>query len=437
MRGTLLFVALAAAACASSERDVVKQCTDDTACALPTPHCGDNFTCVGCVGDLDCAAYPTTPHCLSGSTCVACVDATQCANPTPVCDAQMHDCRTCKADDECLSRVCDVDAGACVSPDMILYAAANGADTASCLEGAPCSLAHALSLVYPLRPIVRMLPGTYGGTLAVTTMMSPMQPVTIVATGATLAPPSTSVQTIYVDNGNAVTIRGLALAIPGTGTIDDVYCHAPPAQTSTLTLRAVAMAAGRLTTQNCSFALLESDVTGAYLNFADGSTIDVERSKLSTPHPFSSSTFSIKIVNSLLPDVDLSMLTQPVAGTFVFAYDTFYGAQQSCAAANIARGISFVNDIFLAPSATDAITGTNCTFDTNVAFPEASAVGIGTIAMDPKLANPGAGDFHLQTGSPAIGAARTTGMDPAVDYAGTPRPATGMSIGAFEFKAGP
>src|SRR5205807_4928096 len=132
----------------------------------------------------------TTPHGLSGSTCVACVDATQCANPTPVCDDQMHDCRGCKTDDECVSRVCDLDAGACVPADMVLYAAPSGADTASCLEGAPCSLAHALSLVYPLRPIVRMLPGTYGGAITVTGQTSPIQPVTIVATGATLSPPS-------------------------------------------------------------------------------------------------------------------------------------------------------------------------------------------------------------------------------------------------------
>src|SRR5258708_5440437 len=153
-------------------------------CAMATPHCDENFQCTGCIADLDCAAYPAAPHCLTDGTCVGCVDSTQCANPMPVCDATARDCRTCKVDDECVSQVCDPDSGSCVAADMVLYATPNGTDVASCLQGSPCSLTHALSLVYSLRPIVRMLPGTYVTALVVNGTM-PMT-VQVVGTGALL-----------------------------------------------------------------------------------------------------------------------------------------------------------------------------------------------------------------------------------------------------------
>lgn len=53
---------------------------------------------------------------------------------------------------------------------------------------------------------------------------------------------------------------------------------------------------------------------------------------------------------------------------------------------------------------------------------------------DPLFVNPAGGDFHLQSGSPAIDNASPTGA-PATDFDGLPRPSrAGYDIGAYEFQ---
>ncbi len=58
-------------------------------------------------------------------------------------------------------------------------------------------------------------------------------------------------------------------------------------------------------------------------------------------------------------------------------------------------------------------------------------VATGTISADPKFVNAAGGDYHLQSGSPAIGAG-SAAYAPSTDLAGTPRSTTAPSIGAYE-----
>src|SRR5258708_1568562 len=55
----------------------------------------------------------------------------------------------------------------------------------------------------------------------------------------------------------------------------------------------------------------------------------------------------------------------------------------------------------------------------------------GRIMADPKFANAAAGDYHLQSGSPAIGAGAAA-YAPSTDLDGKPRSTTAPSIGAYE-----
>src|SRR5258708_12848247 len=55
----------------------------------------------------------------------------------------------------------------------------------------------------------------------------------------------------------------------------------------------------------------------------------------------------------------------------------------------------------------------------------------GRIMADPKFANAAAGDYHLQSGSPAIGAGAAA-YAPSTDLDGKPRSTTPPSIGAYE-----
>jgi hypothetical protein len=55
----------------------------------------------------------------------------------------------------------------------------------------------------------------------------------------------------------------------------------------------------------------------------------------------------------------------------------------------------------------------------------------GTIKANPKFVNAAAGNYHLQAGSPAIGAGAAA-YAPSTDLDGTPRSTTAPSIGAYQ-----
>jgi hypothetical protein len=93
-------------------------------------------------------------------------------------------------------------------------------------------------------------------------------------------------------------------------------------------------------------------------------------------------------------------------------------------------GVRFDDNIFLAMQS-PAVNCPSCAFANNIMFPQ-SLVIPNNLIMDPKLADPPGGDFHLKPGSPAIDAADAT-PSPSIDFDGTARPqGPRADIGAFE-----
>lgn len=85
-------------------------------------------------------------------------------------------------------------------------------------------------------------------------------------------------------------------------------------------------------------------------------------------------------------------------------------------------------------------SGTNGVYGLNnimygLGAPPSSGVVTGTINSNPLFVSTSTANFHLQSGSPAIGAGDSTGLVPTYDHDGLLRPST-PSIGAYEFAAG-
>jgi len=403
-------------------------CGAPSTCTMALPRCSpDTLTCGGCVGDIDCALYATTPHCGHAGACVGCTVSAECANPTPTCDQTTDTCRACKTDDECASAVCDLASGSCVDAADILYASPTTTSSTSCTQSSPCEVDTAISQVDFTRTIVRMLPGTYISpiTISGTTTM------TIVATGATLE--TTMVATgLNVVAGASVAIRGLTMNIDGQA----IYCDGMTGE-STLSLTdvnvvsagyGIASAHCNLTLQHVSLptginpagshTTLVMDRTNTYIRADDGNASD-------------GGGISITATNSILGSLDFSH----AGGISIHAsFDTFTSAEVCMETNPGTPTVLFDNDIFYDPTAKDAISGTACTFDHAVAFPLPDLIGTATIAMDPRLVNPSAGDYHLQAGSPAIDAASSAVSDDH-DFDDVTRPqGAAPDIGAFEYK---
>ena len=84
---------------------------------------------------------------------------------------------------------------------------------------------------------------------------------------------------------------------------------------------------------------------------------------------------------------------------------------------------------------TDSVSGSGAVLTYSIVFPQSSAVtgSNNLLGVDPLLANPSSGDYHLRVGSPAIDAADPAASDP-IDFDGTVRPqGTRRDIGAFEY----
>jgi hypothetical protein len=91
-----------------------------------------------------------------------------------------------------------------------------------------------------------------------------------------------------------------------------------------------------------------------------------------------------------------------------------------------------------------APTGSNCNYFGSPQKPTFNycctaplpTYGTGNITGDPLLVNPGAGDFHLQSGSPGINAGNNAYVATTNDLAGNPRIFGGtVDIGAYEFQS--
>jgi hypothetical protein len=89
--------------------------------------------------------------------------------------------------------------------------------------------------------------------------------------------------------------------------------------------------------------------------------------------------------------------------------------------------------ILVVPAARDSAAVDHNLLDAFRGDPE-EVRGLFAVEGDPLFAAPGANDFHLSAGSPAVDAGSSMGA-PSEDFEGRPRPAgAGVDIGAFEFR---
>jgi len=283
----------------------------------------------------------------------------------------------------------------------------------------------AVGLVSAQRSWVRMLPGEYFGTGTLYLGGN----FTLVATGATTP------QAIATSDPANVTVRGLT-------TSSIAQCSSSNAVLTLRNVKASSLVGGS-STGGCQVAALECEFGPSDVYLAYNTVVNIERSKLLTIHLSrdpATTGFSFRMTGSFARAMDFTNLLSQPASIYI-AHNTFFatvGTPTACGAdADTPVGITFVNNIFYAPSFANAASnqGTKCGFDTNIIFPLANAIGTNTIVMDPGLVDASTGDVHLIATSPAIDAAKTIANAPVTDYYGTPRPqGTRSDIGAVEYK---
>lgn len=172
----------------------------------PNDYCPDDA--VLCRSDADCpSAEPACHQPGAGrGVCVQCTpsSASACAGPTPVCGEELA-CRACRTHDECASAACLPD-GRCATEAEVAYVAAGGDAGAGCTSSAPCR-SFALALATG-RPVLKI-----AGTVAESVLIEGGRIVTILAEpGATLTGAGTGANVLVRGAGTKVAIHGLAIA---------------------------------------------------------------------------------------------------------------------------------------------------------------------------------------------------------------------------------
>lgn len=472
IRLVLLVLIETAAACTTRN----KAFCGDGVCIDPSlPYCdvdgsiaGSPNTCIavectpgeiaGCRGDVAITCNPTGTNfddtlcplgCEPDVGCLACNEDSQCPESSPVCDSTANQCRGCSADDECVSQVCDVGTGTCVSDANILYAAPT--DFGSCSLAQPCPLDQAVTLATnsDKLPLIRMLPGTYTIPLVVTNPTA--KPLQIVATGATIAVIG-DVAAIAISDGADVVIRGIH-----TTSQRQIQCGASTGAVAALevqqsTFTAVGQAA-QAEIDRCTLRMFDSEMAigdeDPFVLKTDARLVAdrVHIHGSGGPHLIilgNSQRATVEVTNSLLDDVGVFGFIADSSGPgtrLLFAYDTFILRTKTL---DICKGnavpffsVNFENSIIATLGGFDAIESPNamrCAFaSTLLSRQSTSTAPSGTTVGDPRFVDSTIGDFHLSAESPAVDAAQPGAIAPGLDLDGRPRPQGGApDLGAYE-----
>ena len=449
--GMKYLLALSVLAACTTERNPDVCCTTDADCArlgVAPIGCRDgfvctNFTCVAaaCTADTDCAAG--APVCdLATATCAACTSSADCDGhaDAPVCDTASGGCRACRLDAECASDVCDVDTGRCMAEADVIYASATGSDAATCTRANPCSTTRAIVVAgaTPSPSTVRMLPGTYGVPIVVSSGS-----MTIFGSGAKLAPALGVISAVEVRDTANLEIRGIDIDRDGLGA---ALSSGTGALFPTLSLRESTMD-GTIYAAHGKVRLRRSvvaDFTPALIQ-TDG-TLEADQTRFGSPSSFGllrtlGERMTVRITNSIFDHVTLTMANSDVApdkSEYYVAFSTFIldaGIAQDCSNMNNHPRVAvFENNILFSQGPESVVAGTSCTLAGNITYPQDPDLGGTNIDVDPRFVSVQGEDYRLQPGSPAIDAAGpASGPNLDHDFAGTPRPqGSKKDIGAYE-----
>jgi hypothetical protein len=332
-----------------------------------------------------------------GGPHVECQLSPDCTAPDrPVCEANV--CRGCLGDAECPgSNVCLTD-GSCADPARVVYAAQTGTGTA-CTQAAPCSFDQAVAAVTATADVVKLAPGTYDrpAQLAIAKNMI------VTGEGATFHGTAPTAFTLMFDiTAVAVTFIHVHFDLNGMFGAECVMSGA-------LHLDRVVMTNGGAGAYSsaCTFSIDRSsiDAVTLYGLYLINSTVSVTNTFVTNSGASSQGGVVISGSTGVVDHVTLSGNTASMAG----------GQAIRCTDGNVAirSSIVFGNG---APAIEDA-----CLVGHSVIDPGYAGPGTGNVQMDPLFVAPATHDYHIQTGSPAVGLA-----DPASqlthDYDGDPRP---------------
>lgn len=376
--------------------------------------------------------------------CKSCTGNQNCANPSPVCELTTSTCRQCTLDDECSSRVCNLDTGACLAESAVIYAAADG--TGLCSITQPCSLTTAIQLAAQTAPAptLRMLPGVYTTSFS----MASTNTLNVVATGAILSPATTAIE---ISGGAVVTMRGLTVVHARAAT-----CKSTAGPVPSLLLRDVSITAlgdGNATlfeVERCKVQVFASELSLASTEVAffltDDAALELDRVHLHGNllyHLIANygARNTINVTNSLLEDVRFAMQpldTGPPGTRLTVASSTIANRSMNLDCEVIAPSYvaRYENTIAAPLGAFDAVRGTNCTFSNTLLSVQAAPLP-GTVVADPQFVDVGARNYHLKATSPAVDMAVPSlfGLALSPDLDGTARPqGPKPDIGAYELK---
>ena len=407
----------------------------------------------GCQLDTDCSG--TTPFCAPDHSCVGCLQSDQCPTNAPTCDATTHACRACAIDDDCSSGVCDLKSGACVAESTILYASPTGSSTATCAKQDTCAIARAFALVSVSHNTVKLMPGSYTASIAIAD-----KNVFVDGFGATVTAPNAA-ETFIVSGSTQLRMVGLTIVNPNSvsqnGTAVD--CNGPNTTTRTLELDQVTIDSAYIPFAGltCNLTLTRSRIHGlpgaSYTLLDNGTgTATIDQTVFDGGDGVVSfgSGSSVHVTNSIFqnqsgPDgafLGGSLFGAPTGAMFV-SFSTVIHSTVMCGTGTPAclggiNGGSCIDStvIYNPGGPSDTVTGTACNATYSIVFPQTTALSGANnkLGVDPLLADPSSGDYHLQLASPAIDAANP-GAAATPDFDGTSRPqGTRSDMGAFEFK---
>ena len=408
-------------------------------CVLPPdaapPECSQN---------ADCSA--AAPICGPNTTCVQCAASDQCSSVSPVCDQVENTCRGCQANDECSSLICTTDTGLCVVETAIVYASPMGSSTAACTQADPCSIQRAIAITDASRNTVRLAPGAYTGSIAVSN-----KGIILHGEGATLS--STQAPTIAVNDSGHLAIVGLVIANSMAGDDEGVLSCAsinnvdvPRLQLQRVTIQGVK---NGLTMRKCDAMVQTSILTttgsGSTITADVGTTATVDRSSIlgGGYTVLSTNSSLIRFSNSVIgaPTTGNDALF-PLGGGIGISFSTVLNTRVTCAAGaascsgNAPNGVCLENSIvanLTAGAPADSVTGSACSAIYSLLYPQSAAItgANNKLGMNPLLKDAPNGDVHLLAGSPAINAADPSAAS-STDYDGVTRPMGASDMGAFE-----
>lgn len=379
--GCELFVDVPNASLANAGADAATgtPCTASLTCSSPTPVCDTaNGTCVECMTSPDC----TVPE-------------------RAICDANV--CRGCGADADCpSSNVCLGD-GTCADPTRVLYATPTGV-AAGCTAATPCTFDAAYAMVSATQDIIKLAAGTYDRPAGLTVTKN----VIVTGEGATFQDTSPQSFMIMFD------VMGVSM------TVLNVHFELSNTTTGTNAYSAECTMNGQL---HYDRVRLANGAAGAYVN-ACAFTLDRSTVDGNSFYGFYLVGAQITITNSFITNNGATSqggLVLSTGTTGTIEHVTMSGNTSTMGAHAITctdPGLVIRSSIIYG-NGTPSLDAA-CVVGHSVVDPDYTG-GANNLSMDPLFVAPATHDYHIQTGSPAVGLADPASVE-TFDVDGDSRP---------------